>query len=78
MPTYEYSCEDCSHQFEELQKISDAPITKCPKCSGKVERLFQTAGVIVKGAASVCSDSSCRFREPTCGMDRPCGARPCD
>lgn len=33
MPIYEYQCQECSHQMEALQKISDAPLTDCPACS---------------------------------------------
>jgi len=32
MPIYEYQCEDCGHEFETLQKLSDAPLRDCPKC----------------------------------------------
>jgi len=32
MPTYDYSCDLCGHAFEERQKISDAPLSTCPKC----------------------------------------------
>jgi putative FmdB family regulatory protein len=32
MPFYEYQCRHCGHQTEVLQKISDAPLRKCPAC----------------------------------------------
>jgi putative FmdB family regulatory protein len=32
MPFYEYQCQACSAQVEVLQKISDAPLRKCPEC----------------------------------------------
>lgn len=32
MPIYEYACTACGHQLESLQKISDAPLVKCPEC----------------------------------------------
>ncbi len=40
MPTYEYKCLKCNYVFEEFQKMTDAPLTKCPKCKGKVKRLI--------------------------------------
>ncbi len=40
MPTYEYKCLKCNYVFEEFQKMTDAPLTKCPKCNGKVKRLI--------------------------------------
>lgn len=33
MPIYEYICADCGHEFETLQKMSDAPLRDCPSCS---------------------------------------------
>jgi len=32
MPIYEYKCQKCGHDYEALQKISDAPLRKCPEC----------------------------------------------
>lgn len=32
MPIYEYYCPECKKEFEKLQKISDAPLVKCPDC----------------------------------------------
>lgn len=52
MPTYEYKCKACSHQFEQFQSMKDAPLRKCPEC-GKpsLERLIGTgAAVIFKGS----------------------------
>lgn len=32
MPIYEYVCNECGHEFETLQKMSDAPLSDCPEC----------------------------------------------
>ena len=32
MPIYEYLCNACDHEFDALQKLSDAPLTDCPEC----------------------------------------------
>ena len=32
MPIYEYACKECGHEFDALQKISDAPLKECPEC----------------------------------------------
>jgi putative FmdB family regulatory protein len=32
MPIYEYACDECGHEFETLQKMSDAPLRECPAC----------------------------------------------
>ena len=52
MPTYEYRCSECRHEFEEFQSIKAKPIRKCPKCGkNKVDRLIGCgAGVIFKGS----------------------------
>ena len=43
MPTYDYKCPDCGHEFEEFQTMTSAPIRKCPKCGKRrVKRLIGT------------------------------------
>lgn len=32
MPFYEYQCSACGHHYEELQKVTDRPLRKCPAC----------------------------------------------
>ena len=50
MPIYEYRCDQCGHQFEVLQKISDAPVKNCPKCnSNNPRRLVSAAAFKLKG-----------------------------
>ena len=56
MPIYGYKCESCGHEFEVLQKMSDAPLTACPKCSGKLRKLMYPAGVIFKGSGYYTTD----------------------
>ena len=52
MPTYEYKCENCDHEFELFQPITAKPVRKCPKCGkNKVKRLIgMGAGIIFKGS----------------------------
>ena len=52
MPTYEYRCESCGHEFEEFQSITAKPIKICPKCGkSAVKRLISAgAGVIFRGS----------------------------
>ena len=50
MPIYEYLCEKCGHQFDELQKISDKPLKKCPECGrNSLTKLVSAAGFRLKG-----------------------------
>ena len=32
MPIYEYACKACEHEFETIQKLSEAPLVDCPAC----------------------------------------------
>lgn len=51
MPTYEYECLDCGHQFEVVQSMKDPHLTECPQCHGKVQRkIGRGAGIIFKGS----------------------------
>ncbi len=51
MPTYEYECTKCGHTFEASQKMTDRPLSKCPKCEKKLRRLIGSGGgIIFKGS----------------------------
>ena len=52
MPTYDYECDACGHEFELFQSILESNKRKCPKCSKlKLRRLFGTgAAVVFKGS----------------------------
>ena len=51
MPTYDYRCDGCGHQFEEMQSFSADPLKTCPKCGqDQLRRLFGTgAAILFKG-----------------------------
>ena len=52
MPTYDYVCDACHHEFEEFQSITADPLRKCPKCGkNKLRRLIGTgAAIMFKGS----------------------------
>lgn len=52
MPTYEYQCDACDHNFDEFQSFSEKPLKKCPKCGKpKLRRMFGTgAAILFKGS----------------------------
>src|SRR3954470_17333661 len=58
MPTYEYACPKCGHQFEQFQSMRDEPLKKCPKCKKTgLKRLVGTgAGLIFKGTGFYITD----------------------
>jgi putative FmdB family regulatory protein len=50
MPIYEYRCEDCGHEMDALQKVSDAPLVNCPACGrASLKKLISAAGFRLKG-----------------------------
>ena len=52
MPTYDYRCEACAHEWELFQRITAKPIRKCPECGKlKARRVIGPgAGIIFKGS----------------------------
>jgi putative FmdB family regulatory protein len=84
MPTYEYQCRKCGLKFERRQAITAAPVTKCPECHGRVQRLVSGgAGFIMKGSdhdQAGKSDADCSLKQTgktCCGRDERCGKPPC-
>ena len=64
MPIYEYSCGECGHDFEKIQKISDAPIRKCPSCGRlKARRLISRTSFVLKGEGWYVTDYPSKDRE---------------
>ena len=57
MPIYEYRCQSCGHQQEFLQKVSDAPLTTCPRCAKpSLSKLLSAAGFQLKGSGWYATD----------------------
>ena len=52
MPTYDYRCNACKHEFEHFQSMKDSPLKKCPQCGkARLERLIGIgAAVLFKGS----------------------------
>lgn len=66
MPTYEYrakdearACDYCADRFEVDQRMSDAPLERCPKCGSPVERELSLFSVSTgPSAKSLLSDKN--------------------
>jgi putative FmdB family regulatory protein len=57
VPTYQYHCTDCGHDFEEFQAITDKPLDRCPRCGGKPQRVITGgAGFLFKGSGFYITD----------------------
>jgi putative FmdB family regulatory protein len=57
MPTYQYACTECGHDFEQFQSFSEDSLTECPECSGRLRKLFNAVGVVFKGSGFYRNDS---------------------
>lgn len=55
MPIYEYRCEHCG-DFEEMQRITDPALTRCPRCKRKVRRLISNTSFQLKGSGWYVTD----------------------
>lgn len=57
MPTYAYACTECGHAFDIHQSFSDAALTECPSCGGRLRKVFSSVGVVFKGSGFYRNDS---------------------
>lgn len=57
MPTYQYACTACGEQHEAVQTFTDAPLTDCPACGGRLRKVFSAVGVVFKGSGFYKNDS---------------------
>lgn len=56
MPIYEYKCTTCSHEFQAMQKFSDAPVRQCPACGAPVKKLISRSSFHLKGTGWYLTD----------------------
>ena len=63
MPIYEYKCAECEARVEKMQKVSDAPLTVCEACGGKLEKQWSLSGFQFKGAGWYVTDYSNKNKE---------------
>jgi len=87
MPTYEYICERCGHQFEVFQSMKEPALETCPKekCpgrrwgKGKVRRMLGTgAGLIFKGSGFYITDYRSEGYKAAASKDKPPAAAGAD
>jgi putative FmdB family regulatory protein len=57
VPTYAYTCTACKHDFEIVQSFSEDSLTECPKCEGRLRKVFNAVGVVFKGSGFYSNDS---------------------
>ncbi len=57
MPTYQYACSACHHEFEVFQAFSESSLTHCPECDGQLRKVYSAVGVVFKGSGFYKTDS---------------------
>ena len=57
MPTYQYACTECDHAFEQFQSFSEDSLTVCPRCEGRLRKVFNAVGVVFKGSGFYRTDN---------------------
>jgi len=57
VPTYQYTCTDCGEPVEAVQKFTDAPLTICAACGGRLRKVFHPVGIVFKGSGFYRTDN---------------------
>ena len=57
MPTYQYTCTECAEPVEAVQRFTDAPLTECVACGGRLRKVFSPVGIVFKGSGFYRTDS---------------------
>jgi putative FmdB family regulatory protein len=57
VPTYQYVCTECGHDFETVQSFSDDALSVCPVCGGRLRKVFNSVGIVFKGSGFYRNDS---------------------
>jgi putative FmdB family regulatory protein len=85
MPFYEYQCKSCGHELEAMQKVSDAPLKKCPHCGkSQLTRLMSAPVFRLKGGGWYETDFKDKDNQrnladrPEDSKDKPAEAKPAD
>jgi putative FmdB family regulatory protein len=80
MPTYKYRCNNCGHQFEARQRMTDDPLSECPVCGGDLRRVVGSVGIVFKGNGFYVTDhrnGSGRVQTPE-KTEKPAESKPAD
>ncbi len=57
MPTYQYRCKECDHEFDAVQSFTDDPLDTCPECGGPLKKVYGAVGISFKGSGFYKTDS---------------------
>lgn len=80
MPVYEYECPACETVFEVQQRMTDAPLSKCPECEGAVKKIMSRNSFQLKGggwyADGYSSTTASASSSPSCSSGNSCSSCP--
>ena len=65
MPIYEYLCSQCNERHEIIQRISEEPLTHCPKCGGEMKKLISSPAIQFKGSGFYKTDYASSSSKPS-------------
>ena len=57
VPIYEYACTACGERTEARQGFDDPPLEECPRCGGKLRKLYSPVGIVFKGSGFYSTDA---------------------
>ena len=74
MPIYEYRCDNCGHELEAFQKLSEDPLTACPACGEeRLVKKISAAGFRLKGSGWYETDFKSGKKKNVSGADAGSG-----
>ena len=66
MPTYQYRCQKCNHNFEIEQRISEDPLQQCPDCrNNSLKRVIGNVGLAFNTSGFYITDSRKKSEKPS-------------
>ncbi len=75
MPIYEYRCDNCGHEFETIQKVSEDPLKTCPACAEDgLRKKISAAGFRLKGGGWYETDFKKGSKKNVAGADAAAGS----
>ena len=57
MPTYEYCCSVCGHQYEKREGFDASPVQSCPRCGEEARRVLQSPPILFKASGFYATDN---------------------
>jgi putative FmdB family regulatory protein len=77
VPIYEYACTACGERTEARQGFDDPPLEECPRCGGRLRRLYSPVGIVFKGSGFYSTDAKKGAAKPAEKKEsKPADAKP--